>query len=93
MPYVMLCVQDAKGSQTTLKARIPLEEGEEFQATGLMVLERNWLDVYQRWEKWVGNKVQNHDIYNMVLLLLPVTCYYTSELLLEIDVDLRRLCG
>lgn len=22
-----------------------------------MVLERNWLNVYQRWEKWVGNKV------------------------------------
>jgi hypothetical protein len=36
---------------------IPYPEGEEFQATGLMVLERNWLDVYSKWEKWVGNKV------------------------------------
>jgi DNA topoisomerase-3 len=34
-----------------------LTDGEIFKATGLMVEERNWLDVYSKWEKWSGNKV------------------------------------
>jgi DNA topoisomerase III len=41
---------------------IPYPNGEEFQATGLMVLERNWLDVYSKWEKWNGNKVASFQI-------------------------------
>jgi DNA topoisomerase III len=41
---------------------IPFPNGEEFQATGLMVLERNWLDVYSKWEKWTGNKVASFQI-------------------------------
>ena len=34
-----------------------LLDGEAFKATGLMIEERNWLDVYDKWEKWSGNKV------------------------------------
>lgn len=34
-----------------------LVDGEVFKATGLMVEERNWLDVYSKWEKWSGCKV------------------------------------
>jgi DNA topoisomerase III len=34
-----------------------LLDGEVFKATGLMVEERNWLDVYSKWEKWSGSKV------------------------------------
>lgn len=49
--------KDGIGSQTTVNIVIPYPDGEEFQATGLMVLERNWLDVYSKWEKWTGNKV------------------------------------
>jgi len=43
------CVED--------KNKAWLIDGEVFKATGLMVEERNWLDVYSKWEKWTGNKV------------------------------------
>lgn len=53
----MCTCQDAKGNQTNLKICIPQDGGEKFHATGLMVLEKNWLEIYTPWEKWNGNKV------------------------------------
>ena len=50
------------GIDTTVPA--DLLPGEVFEATGLMVRERNWLDVY-RWEKWYASKVS----HGMVLVL------------------------
>ena len=30
---------------------------EIFTTSGLMIVERNWLDIYSRFEKWSANKV------------------------------------
>lgn len=47
------CSQDAIGFQTTVEARIAQED---FTATGLMVIERNWLNVY-KYTSWGGSEV------------------------------------
>lgn len=47
--YLACCSRDAVGRETELTLRIA---SEEFMAKGLMILERNWLDIYQPWEKW-----------------------------------------
>ena len=31
--------------------------GETFTATGLMVTERNWLDIYEPYERWTGRTI------------------------------------
>ena len=56
--------QDGIGNQTTItivfsppESAPDLGYGEIFTATGTMIQERNWLDVYRKWEKWSGNKV------------------------------------
>jgi DNA topoisomerase-3 len=47
--YLACCSRDAVGRETELTLRIA---SEEFVAKGLMILERNWLDIYHPWEKW-----------------------------------------
>jgi DNA topoisomerase III len=47
------CSRDAVGFQTTVIAHMATEG---FSASGLMVLERNWLDVYP-WARWGGSEV------------------------------------
>ena len=47
------CSQDAVGFQTTVTAHMGPEE---FSTSGLMVLQRNWLDVY-RYTNWGGTSV------------------------------------
>jgi DNA topoisomerase-3 len=47
--YLACCSRDAVGRETQLVVRMGEEE---FQATGLMVLERNWLEAYHPWERW-----------------------------------------
>lgn len=47
--YLACCSRDAVGRETELYLKIA---SEEFVAKGLMVLERNWLDIYQPWERW-----------------------------------------
>jgi DNA topoisomerase III len=59
--FLACCSHDGKGNQTTIVIRIPDIHGELFTATGLMVLERNWLDVYT-YEKWIGNKVPKFEV-------------------------------
>lgn len=50
--FLACCSEDAKGQTTT----ITLDwAGERFKSTGLMVLERNFLDVYP-WAKWEDTK-------------------------------------
>eukprot|EP01036_Dinobryon_divergens_P030670 gene30670-39948_t len=53
--FLACCAQDAKGNQTKIKVEIPLG-GERFSATGLMILELNWMNVY-KYEKWTAVKV------------------------------------
>lgn len=59
MHFLACCAGDAKGSQTNVSIQIPAEglHGELFSASGLMILERNWLDVYGKYEKWSAKKV------------------------------------
>jgi DNA topoisomerase-3 len=54
--FLACCAHDARGSQTKLSICIPQNGGESFSATGLMVTERNWLEVY-KYEYWSASKV------------------------------------
>jgi len=47
--HLACCSRDAVGKETELTLKIA---SEEFVAKGLMILERNWLDIYQPWERW-----------------------------------------
>ena len=62
--FLACCAKDGIGNQTTItivfsppESAPDLGYGEIFTATGTMIQERNWLDVYRKWEKWSGNKV------------------------------------
>eukprot|EP01039_Chlorochromonas_danica_P004386 gene4386-4807_t len=59
--FLAACSKDAKGSQTTIVTELsPLEQGgdgEIFTASGLVVLERNYLEVYGKYDFWSGSKV------------------------------------
>ncbi|CAL9732753.1 DNA topoisomerase 3 [Monosporozyma unispora] len=50
--FLACCSEDAKGQTSTLTLDWV---GEKFTATGLVVLEKNWLDVYP-WAKWETTK-------------------------------------
>lgn len=49
--------------------------GEVFEATGLMIRERNWLDVY-RWEKWYANKVCLINLCYVTFYCSSCFCYF-----------------
>ncbi|RNA12480.1 DNA topoisomerase 3-alpha isoform X1 [Brachionus plicatilis] len=51
--FLACCSADAKGSETTVSIDI---SNEKFSASGLMVLERNYLDVYP-YEKWSDKEI------------------------------------
>lgn len=68
--YLACCSRDAMGKETSISVKIA---SEEFTATGLMILEKNWLDIYQPWERWstgqgelprlqVGSRVEPHSL-------------------------------
>jgi DNA topoisomerase-3 len=50
--------RDAVGSETVVNA---MTGGEEFTATGLVVLERNYLDVYV-YDRWSGKEIHNYEV-------------------------------
>jgi DNA topoisomerase-3 len=54
--FLACCAQDARGDQTTIGIEIP-HGGESFSATGLMIIDRAWLAVYNKYEKWSAKKV------------------------------------
>jgi DNA topoisomerase III len=57
--HFLACVsKDAVGSETIVTATIG---NEEFTASGLIVLERNYLDVYI-YEKWNGKEIHHYEI-------------------------------
>jgi DNA topoisomerase III len=47
--YLACCSKDAVGKETTLTVQMG---SEDFFAKGLMILERNWLEIYAPWERW-----------------------------------------
>lgn len=47
--YLACCSRDAIGRETQISVQVGVEE---FTAKGLMVLERNWLDIYHPFERW-----------------------------------------
>ncbi|KAJ7899089.1 prokaryotic type I DNA topoisomerase, partial [Mycena leptocephala] len=51
--FLACCSKDAEGSMTTVDVTCG---GEAFYATGLVVQQRNYLDVYP-YDKWTGNRV------------------------------------
>ena len=74
--YLACCSRDAMGKETTLTVRLCEEAAgtmEEFTAKGLMILEHNWLEIYQPWERWstgqgelpnvqVGSRITPHSL-------------------------------
>lgn len=62
--FLASCSKDGRGEMTTLAIQIPATTpsnlvAETFSASGLMITERNWLDIYGRFEKWSASKVPN----------------------------------
>ncbi|KAF8321620.1 prokaryotic type I DNA topoisomerase [Clavulina sp. PMI_390] len=55
--FLACCSKDAEGFQTTVEVN---SGGEDFSATGLVVLERNFLDVYI-YDKWKGKFLPNYE--------------------------------
>jgi DNA topoisomerase-3 len=47
--YLACCSRDAVGKETQLTVKMA---SEEFNARGLMILEKNWLEIYHPWERW-----------------------------------------
>lgn len=73
--HFLACVhKDAKGFETTVNVDIA---GEKFVAKGLVVLERNYLDVYI-YERWTGKEIYGYEngdtfqptVLEMVCILL-----------------------
>ena len=62
--FMACCSKDAVGSQTDVLVQVP-EGGEGFHCKGLMIHERNYLEIY-RWEKWNANKVTIFNRYNRI---------------------------
>ncbi|KAF9979749.1 DNA topoisomerase, partial [Modicella reniformis] len=53
--FLACCAEDARGDQTDVEAKIHTEA---FKATGLIIKERNYLEVYP-YDKWSGNVLPN----------------------------------
>ncbi len=51
--FLACCAKDGVGRQTLVDADIG---GEKFEARGLIIDQRGWLDIY-RWEKWSGTQL------------------------------------
>ena len=68
--YLACCSRDAVGRETTLTVKVV---SEEFTARGLMIEEKNWLEIYHPWERWstgqgelphlmVGSRIAPHSL-------------------------------
>lgn len=43
------CSRDAVGKETEISVKIA---SEEFNAKGLIITDKNWLEIYAPWERW-----------------------------------------
>ena len=68
--YLACCSRDAMGRETTLTVKIATEE---FTAKGLMIEQKNWLEIYHPWDRWstgqgelphlmVGSRIAPHSL-------------------------------
>lgn len=91
--FLAACSEDAKGEST----HIELDwGGEVFQTSGLVVLEKNYLDVYP-YEKWDSSKLLPQFIQDETILVAKATilvgktsapkCLTESELIALMDVN------
>ncbi|OJA20077.1 hypothetical protein AZE42_02477 [Rhizopogon vesiculosus] len=55
--FLASCSKDAEGKETVVQVDYG---GEEFNATGLIVLQRNYLEVYP-YDKWAGKEIPNFE--------------------------------
>lgn len=87
--HFLACVsKDAIGTETIVNATIG---GEEFNANGLVILERNYLDVYI-YEKWSGKEIHNYEIgFAFVPTVLDLHEGATSPPALLTEADLIAL--
>lgn len=58
--FLACCQKDAQGHETIVDIDIA---GEKFSASGLMILARNYLDVYP-YEKWSGKEIHIYEVLN-----------------------------
>jgi len=47
--YLACCSRDAVGKETEISVKIA---SEEFNAKGLIITDKNWLEIYAPWERW-----------------------------------------
>ncbi|KAL7746839.1 DNA topoisomerase [Sorochytrium milnesiophthora] len=69
--FLACCSDNAKGFQTTVTLNIA---DEEFTAKGLMIIERNFLDVYP-YDRWTGNVIPVFELHE---IFLPTACEMVS---------------
>ncbi|CAI5716940.1 unnamed protein product [Peronospora destructor] len=82
--FLACCSRDAKGSQTSVVMRI---KGESFTASGLMVEEQNYLDIY-KYEKWNASAIpvyQQGDMFRPSTVVMLVGETNPPPLLSEAD--------
>ncbi|OQR93067.1 DNA topoisomerase [Achlya hypogyna] len=82
--FLACCSRDARGSQTSVAMRLA---DETFGAKGLMILERNYLDIY-KYEKWAATTIpvyERGDTFVPTTLLLKAGETAPPPLLTESD--------
>ncbi len=67
--FLACCSCDARGRKTQVKVDMG---GEEFRATGLVIEDRAWLDVYNNWERWHASTLPAH-VLEVGALFVPTT--------------------
>ena len=73
--FLACCSKDALGHETIVKAELA---GEEFSASGLMVVERNYLEVYT-YDRWSARKIPVfHEGAHFVPTSLMMTSGHTT---------------
>ncbi|RMZ99619.1 DNA topoisomerase 3-alpha, partial [Brachionus plicatilis] len=91
--FLACCSEDAKGSETAVSIDV---SHEKFTASGLMVFERNYLDVYP-YERWVNKKIpefENGQTFSPKSIQLNKGMTQAPRLLTEADlIDLMEKHG
>jgi DNA topoisomerase-3 len=66
--FLACCAKDGQGQQTNITICIPPDgwHRETFSASGLMITQRNWLEVYSKFEKWTAKKVPTFQVGDML---------------------------
>ncbi|KAH7888880.1 DNA topoisomerase [Phlebopus sp. FC_14] len=86
--FLACCSKDAEGSETTVEVEYG---GEAFYATGLIVLARNYLDVYP-YDKWVGREIPEfREDEEFVPTMCDITEGHTTAPTLLTEADLVTL--